>query len=1672
MPISSRKIRVGVCAMDKKARSKAMSEILTRLEKFGEFEIVVFGDDVILNQPVELWPKVDALLSWFSDGFPLAKAESYSKLHHPIYMVNDLNRQWDLLDRRVVYKILKAHDIPTPPHIVANRNDPAPAGTMPTHAVDFEAENFAEYEDYVEVNGERIDKPFVEKPADAENHNICIYYPHAVGGGYKALFRKVGNQASKYYPPPVLSSEDAQKGDKKPYALVRRDTSFIYENFMSTGGTDVKVYTVGPNYAHAEARKSPVVDGRVQRDANGKEERFPVLLTPEEKEIARRVCLAFGQMVCGFDLLRTKGRSYVCDVNGWSFVKNSTKYFDDASLCLRAMILRAVAPDHRRTAQAAAEAEEQTNEREVEREEGDVETPTTPKKTGSKGVKTGAGPTKTGYGEEGPAEELRAVLAVIRHGDRTPKQKMKMKVRHAPLLDLLSRCTSGRPRKQAKLKTPKRLQELLNICRLLYSDCLKEGRRFAAAGYGDGGDAAAGPEPGPSGDAAGDSGDPDVRGAGDRAAQTREEWEEELEQWKQVVSILQEGGHFSGINRKAQLKPLAWARVPEEERGEPAADGKEPPSERVTEALLILKFGGVLTHLGKNQAEFLGRDFRMRMYPGGNYYDEGNTDGLLRLHSTYRHDLKIYSSDEGRVQITAAAFAKGLLDLETSNNQLTPILASLVNKDAKLLDFVTHEVEEDILHAKQKLYNIMTEGHVKGRGPNKEYSTSDTAVFDDDFERSGPVGYLRRTSANAVAIKTPSSKKSQDGDKHSAGERGVSVATASDAGANARAAGKPKGGAYALMSADRARALKMARKSLSKAASSAMSSLREAMLSAMVTGVAEEKPRSAAAGKAPSPPARDAREMEKKKSADDLTELNRKLDERWEGREELNDGEYADGGGHQQLPPSREVSPIKSAASPSRASLDEMASVVGRMDVDDADFAPLPSGAGGAGGDTAANHPNASTDEEQEYRLSLERDRGGSHVPPAHLARSSWNAGEAKRMLQTRLALGLPETAEASLEARRANVLASPLTSPTKSGAAVHSGGDFGSVSRRTSLDVGDDVAGLGAEDFKVSVEGSITRRPPGVPPEPLKLLRVMVDLIGGVTRQLREEIFKHSHSEGPGVGSPTTWVDTLGAVAPRGSIPEGGLAALKLVSTPAGGESFLLMHARWKKLEQDIYHPRKGRFDISKVPDVYDSAKYDAIHNSHLEIEGLEELYRVSRCLAEGVVPNEYGTHPQSKLRIGGTIAHSLLLKLMQDMFTTREESFVGLPAFARPAVVGSWGRWSQSLGQHVASDAGATSLATDSDASAQGGATEAPGQNHATDSHLDSDSHVPLAGVDEEDAAALKEEEEIEVSTTRLNHRYAGNVGVHSPHRHVRTRLYFTSESHIHSLLNVLRYCNLEAGTPRRSVSDAATAGASFSSPGSPDGKSAKEDKSVLSSPPPSLLSRRVETLENIGDLDYLTHIVFRMYECFDVPAADPNRFRVEILLSTGVGLDPFKQNVIAEFDAAAAEANRREKQSASPLNRTRAEENKRDKDREKTGLQRAGGSDAARLPLLRQFPIHNDRAHDAVRVAGTSGAKKTSSRTEPELKTELKTDERAEYLTLNDLESYLWKFRKNRLAQPGGGGGSGGNSTDWASPRKESADPGTPAKPQKSGLGVGGPKRSVKKKTKKKGSDSESD
>ena len=75
---------------------------------------------------------------------------------------------------------------------------------------------------------------------------------------------------------------------------------------------------------------------------------------------------------------------------------------------------------------------------------------------------------------------------------------------------------------------------------------------------------------------------------------------------------------------------------------------------------MILKWGGALTPLGEAQAQWLGESLRKTLCP------DPSGGGVLRLHATFRHDLKIKTSDEGRVMKTAASFTKGMLELEGS----------------------------------------------------------------------------------------------------------------------------------------------------------------------------------------------------------------------------------------------------------------------------------------------------------------------------------------------------------------------------------------------------------------------------------------------------------------------------------------------------------------------------------------------------------------------------------------------------------------------------------------------------------------------------------------------------------------------------------------------------------------------------------------------------------------------------------------------------------------------------------------------------------------------------------------------------------------------------------------------------------------------------------------------
>lgn len=100
---------------------------------------------------------------------------------------------------------------------------------------------------------------------------------------------------------------------------------------------------------------------------------------------------------------------------------------------------------------------------------------------------------------------------------------------------------------------------------------------------------------------------------------------------------------------------------------------------------------------------------------------------------------------------------------------------------------------------------------------------------------------------------------------------------------------------------------------------------------------------------------------------------------------------------------------------------------------------------------------------------------------------------------------------------------------------------------------------------------------------------------------------------------------------------------------------------------------------------------------------------------------------------------------------------------------------------------------------------------------------------------------------SVNRLNPRYSH--GVSSPGRHVRTRLYFTSESHVHSLLTVLRFGGL---------------------------------LDVLSD---EQWRRAMEYISMVSELNYMSQIVIMLYED---PTKDPSseeRFHVELHFSPGV-------------------------------------------------------------------------------------------------------------------------------------------------------------------------------------------
>ena len=105
--------------------------------------------------------------------------------------------------------------------------------------------------------------------------------------------------------------------------------------------------------------------------------------------------------------------------------------------------------------------------------------------------------------------ELCCAIAIIRHSDRTPKQKMKMEVKDKRFFDIFEK-NGGYKSGHTKLKRPRQLQEILDIARSLLNEF--------------------------------------------ETNSDNNEIKEDRGKLDQLKSILEMYGHFSGINRKIQLK--------------------------------------------------------------------------------------------------------------------------------------------------------------------------------------------------------------------------------------------------------------------------------------------------------------------------------------------------------------------------------------------------------------------------------------------------------------------------------------------------------------------------------------------------------------------------------------------------------------------------------------------------------------------------------------------------------------------------------------------------------------------------------------------------------------------------------------------------------------------------------------------------------------------------------------------------------------------------------------------------------------------------------------------------------------------------------------------------------------------------------------------------------------
>merc|ERR1739848_66698 len=107
-----------------------------------------------------------------------------------------------------------------------------------------------------------------------------------------------------------------------------------------------------------------------------------------------------------------------------------------------------------------------------------------------------------------------------------------------------------------------------------------------------------------------------------------------------------------------------------------------------------------------------------------------------------------------------------------------------------------------------------------------------------------------------------------------------------------------------------------------------------------------------------------------------------------------------------------------------------------------------------------------------------------------------------------------------------------------------------------------------------------------------------------------------------------------------------------------------VLDYERWKG--HLLSFCKRGRYNISEISDIYDSCKHDLISGKIKDgedgFELLKKIYKLSKRMADIVVPNEYGISEGERWNIGTRICSELMKKLGRDFSAMRQQSELGV--------------------------------------------------------------------------------------------------------------------------------------------------------------------------------------------------------------------------------------------------------------------------------------------------------------------------------------------------------------------------------------------------------------------------